>query len=131
MLQNARRLGGNFSQICRFFGISRGLFYIWGKCDEKIGVASLGDMSWKLYSIRFRISPEIVSMILRFGWSGFGTRSKTQYASPASLSRLGLTDDQPEDVLSASRRPDFSERGSAPPKTNRCTLPGFRALFAG
>ena len=29
MLQHAQRISGNVSQTCRFFGVSRALFYIW------------------------------------------------------------------------------------------------------
>ncbi len=49
MLQHARRLSGNVSQICRFFGVSRALFYIWKQRYEKHGVAGpgtcLGDLT--------------------------------------------------------------------------------------
>jgi len=65
MLQHAQRLSGNVSQTCRFFGVSRALFYIWKQRYEKHGVAGLRDMSRRPHNIRFRIPPEIVSLILR------------------------------------------------------------------
>lgn len=65
MLQNAQRISGNVSQTCRFFGVSRALFYIWKERYEKHGVAGLRDLSRRPHKIRFRISPEIVSLILR------------------------------------------------------------------
>ncbi|PYT57939.1 MAG: hypothetical protein DMG35_19205, partial [Acidobacteria bacterium] len=34
MLQHAQRVSGNVSQTCRFFGVSRALFYIWKKRFE-------------------------------------------------------------------------------------------------
>jgi transposase-like protein len=34
MLQRALRVSGNVSQTCRFFGVSRSLFYIWKKRYE-------------------------------------------------------------------------------------------------
>jgi Homeodomain-like domain len=35
MLQHALRVSGNVSQTCRFFGVSRSLFYIWKKRYER------------------------------------------------------------------------------------------------
>ncbi len=37
MLQHAQRPSGNVSQTCRFFGVSRSLYYIWKKRFEKKG----------------------------------------------------------------------------------------------
>ena len=65
MLQHARRLSGNVSQTCRFFGVSRALFYIWKQRYEKHGVAGLRDLPRRPHKIQFRIPPEIVSLILR------------------------------------------------------------------
>jgi transposase len=56
---------GNVSQTCRFFGVSRALFYIWKERYEKHGVAGLRDLPRRPHNIRFRIPPEIVSLILR------------------------------------------------------------------
>jgi transposase-like protein len=44
MLQHAQRMSGNVSQTCRFFGVSRSLFYIWKKRFEEEGLASLRDL---------------------------------------------------------------------------------------
>ncbi len=41
MLQHAQRVSGNVSQTCRFFGVSRALFYIWKKRYEKNGLTGL------------------------------------------------------------------------------------------
>jgi hypothetical protein len=65
MLQHAQRLNGNASQTCRFFGVSRALFYFWKQRYEKHGVAGLRDMSRRPHHIRFHIPPETVSVILR------------------------------------------------------------------
>ena len=65
MLQHAQRISGNVSQTCRFFGVSRALFYIWKERYEKHGVAGLRDLPRRPHKIRFRIPPEIVSLILR------------------------------------------------------------------
>jgi len=65
MLQHAQRISGNVSQTCRFFGVSRALFYIWKERYEKHGVAGLRDQPRRPHNIRFRIPPEIVSLILR------------------------------------------------------------------
>src|ERR1700684_2769817 len=69
MLQHAQRVSGNVSQTCRFFGVSRALFYIWKERHEKQGAAGLRDLPRRPYNIRFRIPPEIVSLILAFGKS--------------------------------------------------------------
>jgi len=45
MLQHAQRVSGNVSQTCRFFGVSRALFYIWKKRLEKNGLTGLRDRS--------------------------------------------------------------------------------------
>ena len=65
MLQHAQRVSGNVSQTCRFFGVSRALFYIWKKRYEKNGLAGLRDLKRRPHHIRYRIPPEIVSLILR------------------------------------------------------------------
>jgi transposase InsO family protein len=65
MLQHAKRLSGNVSQTCRFFGVSRALYYIWKKRHEKNGLAGLRDQPRRPHNIRYRIPPEIVSLILR------------------------------------------------------------------
>ena len=65
MLQHAKRLSGNVSQTCRFFGVSRALYYIWKKRYEKNGLAGLRDLPRRPHHIKFHIPPEIVSLILR------------------------------------------------------------------
>ena len=65
MLQHAQRVSGNVSQTCRFFGVSRALFYIWKKRYENNGLAGLRDLKRRPHHIRYRIPPEIVSLILR------------------------------------------------------------------
>ena len=65
MLQHAQRVSGNVSQTRRFFGVSRALFYIWKKRYEKNGLSGLRDQPRRPYHIRYRIPPEIVSLILR------------------------------------------------------------------
>lgn len=65
MLQHAQRVSGNVSQTCRFFGVSRSFFYIWRNRYEKNGLAGLRDQPRRPHRIRFRIPPEIVSLILR------------------------------------------------------------------
>src|SRR5260221_14784767 len=63
MLQHAQRLSGNVSQTCRFFGVSRALYYIWKKRYEKNGLAGLRDQPRRPHNIRYRIPPEIVCLI--------------------------------------------------------------------
>src|SRR5579872_3666158 len=65
MLQHAKRLSGNVSQTCRFFGVSRALYYFWKKRYEKNGLADLRDLPRRPHHIRFNIPPEGVSLILR------------------------------------------------------------------
>jgi transposase InsO family protein len=65
MLQHAQRVSGNVSQTCRFFGVSRSLYYIWKKRFEKRGPDGLRDLKRRPHHIRYRIPPEIVSLILR------------------------------------------------------------------
>ena len=43
MLQHAQRISGNVSQTCRFFGVSRALYYIWKERYEQRGEAGLRD----------------------------------------------------------------------------------------
>jgi hypothetical protein len=64
-MQHAQCLSGNVSQTCRFFGVSRALFYIWKERYEKHGVTGLRDLPRRPHKIRFRIPPVIVSLILR------------------------------------------------------------------
>ena len=69
MLQHTQRISGNVSQTCRFFGVSRALYYIWKERYEKRGVAGLRDLPRRPHKIRFRIPPEIVSQSFAFGKS--------------------------------------------------------------
>ena len=43
MLQHAQLVSGNFSQTCRFFGVSRALFYIWNQRYEENGLTGVRD----------------------------------------------------------------------------------------
>jgi hypothetical protein len=52
MLQNAQCVNGNVNQTCRFFRISRALFYIWKKRYEKNRVAGLRNQSRRPHRIR-------------------------------------------------------------------------------
>ncbi len=65
MLQHAQRVSGSVSQTCRFFGVSRSLYYIWKKRFESKGLTGLRDLKRRPHHIRYRIPPEIVSLILR------------------------------------------------------------------
>ena len=60
MLQHAQRVSGNVSQTCRFFGVSKALFYIWKKRYEKHGLTGLRDQPRRPHHIQYRIPPEIV-----------------------------------------------------------------------
>jgi transposase-like protein len=129
MLQHAKRLSGNVSQTCRFFGVSRALYYIWKKRYEKSGLAGLRDQPRRPHNIRYRIPPEIVSLILRI-------REERRYSAVrVSLylqrhSRLCVTDDYFKNLSSPSRRPDFTEKVSARSKASGCTSSGSRPLRA-
>ena len=128
MLQHAQRISGNVSQTCRFFGVSRALFYIWKKRYEKNGLAGLRDLSRRPHNIRFRIPPEIVSLDpSHSGRASLRCRS-SQSLSSTALPRLRLTDDHPEDLSSSSRWPRFTEEVSSRPQTTGCTSSGSRPL---
>ena len=97
MLQHAQRVSGNVSQTCRFFGVSRALFYIWKKRYEKNGLAGLRDQTPRPHKIRFHIPPEIVSIILRireerrYGavrTSLYLQRHYQAYVSPTTINKL-------------------------------------------
>jgi transposase InsO family protein len=70
MLQHAQRVSSNISQTCRSFGVFRALFYIWKKRYEKNGLAGQRDQSRRPHHIRYRIPPEIVSLIRRIPEEG-------------------------------------------------------------
>ena len=93
MLQHAQRISGNVSQTCRFFGVSRPLFYIWKERYEKHGVAN---------------PPHSGGASLR--------RRSSQSLSATALSRLRFADDHSEDLSSSSRWPRFAEEVSSGPK---------------
>jgi transposase-like protein len=128
MLQHAQRISGNVSQTCRFFGVSRALFYIWKERYEKRGVAGLRDLPRRPHNIRFRIPPEIVSLILRHSGRASLRRRSSQSLSATALSRLRFADDHPEDLSSSSRWRRFTEEVSSRPKTTGCTSPDSRPL---
>jgi transposase-like protein len=92
MLQHAKRLSGNVSQTCRFFGVSRALYYIWKKRYEKNGLAGLRDLPRRPQSTgdRFPDSSHSGRAALR--------RASSQSLSSTALSRLRITDDDPEDL---------------------------------
>jgi len=60
MLQHAQRVSGSDSQTCRFFGVSRSLYYIWKKRFESKGLASAtssGDLTTSAIAFHRRSSP--------------------------------------------------------------------------
>ena len=59
MLQHAQRISGNVSQTCRFFGVSRALYYIWKERYEKHGIAGLRDLPRRPHKIRFIFHPRL------------------------------------------------------------------------
>jgi transposase-like protein len=128
MLQHAKRLSGNVSQTCRFFGVSRALYYIWKKRYEKNGLAGLRDLPRRPHHIKFSHStgdcfpdsPHSRRAALR--------RCSSQSLSATALSRLRITDDDPEDLSSPSRWPCFTEEVSSWPKTTGCPFAGSRPL---
>ena len=108
MLQHAQRVSGNVSQTCRFFGVSRALFYIWKKRFEKNGLAGLRDQPRRPHHIRYRIPPEIVSLILRIREERRYGAVRTSLSS-TELPCVRLTDDHPENLSSSPCRPRFTE----------------------
>ncbi len=130
MLQHAQRLSGNVSQTCRFFGVSRALFYIWKQRYEKHGVAGLRDMSRRPHNIRFRIPPEIVSLILRI-------REERRYGAvrvSLYLQRHYHAYVSPTTILKIFHRHHVGrispKKVSPRSKTGGCTPPGSRPLCA-
>lgn len=104
MVQHAETSSHNVSQTCRFFGISRGQFYIWRHRFKKKGVKGLRDMSRRPNKIRYRIPPR-------------GDRADPPSARRTSLRRRAheplpatplpgvcLPDHDPEDLPSAPCR---------------------------
>ena len=118
---------GNVSQTCRFFGVSRALYYIWKERYEKHGVAGLRDLPRRPHKIRFRIPPEIVSLILRIREGRRYGAVRVSLTSTA-LSRLRITDDYPEVPSSSSRWTRFAKEVSSRPKTTGCTSAGSGPL---
>ena len=128
MLQHAQRISGNVSQTCRFFGVSRALYYIWKERYEKHGIAGLRDLPREAtqyplsYSTRDRVADSSHS-----GRASLRRRS-SQPLSATALSRLRVTDDYLEDLSSSSRWPGFAEEVSSRPQTTGCTSAGSRPL---
>ena len=130
MLQHAQRVSGNVSQTCRFFGVSRALFYIWKKRYEKNGLAGLRDQASEAtpnpvsYSAgdRFLDSPDSRRAAL---WG-----CSNQAVPSAALSCVRLTDHHPEDLSSPSRWPNFFEEVSPRPQACRRSALGSRPVCA-
>ena len=59
MLQHAQRVSGNVSQACRFFGVSRALYYIWKERYDKHGMAGLRILPRRPHNIRFVFHPRL------------------------------------------------------------------------
>src|SRR5277367_3804122 len=83
MLQHALRISGNDSQTCRFFGVSRALFYTWKERYEKRGVAVLRDYGAVRVSLYLQrhyhayVSPTTILKI--FHWHHVGRISLKKY----------------------------------------------------
>ena len=107
MLQHAQRVSGNVSQTCRFFGVSRSLYYIWKKRFEKKGPDGLRDLKRRPHHIRYRIPPEIVSLILRIREERRYGAVRTSLYLPAALSCLRITDNHSETFSSPPRGTDL------------------------
>ncbi len=129
MLQHAQRISGNVSQTCRFFGVSRALYYIWKERYEKHGVAGLRDLPRRPHKIRFHIPPEIVSLILRIREERrYGAVRVSLYLQ--RLPRRRVTNNYLENLSSSSRWPYFAKEVSSWPKTAGCASASSRPLRA-
>jgi hypothetical protein len=115
MLQHAQWVSGNVSQTCRFFGVSRALFYIWKKHFERNGLGGLRDQPRRPHHIRYSIPPEIVSLILRIREERrYGAVRVSLYLQTA-LPRLRLSSHHSENISSPPCRPRFTEEVSTRP----------------
>jgi transposase-like protein len=130
MLQHAQRISGNVSQTCRFFGVSRALYYIWKQRYEKHGVAGLRDLPRRPHKIRFRIPPEIVSLILRireerrYGAvrvSLYLQRHYHAYVSPTTILKISFI------VITLA---PFRKRNIVPDQNHRTHLSRCRAALS-
>jgi hypothetical protein len=115
MLQHAQRVNGNVSQTCRFFGVSRALFYIWKKRYEKEW------LSWPSGSTTQTASHSVSHPTGdRFfdpphsGRSPLGCRSNQSLSSTA-LPRVRFTDDHSDNISSSPCRPRFTKEVSTRP----------------
>lgn len=128
MLQHAQRISGNVSQTCRFFGVSRALYYIWKERHEKHGVADLRDWPRRPHKIRFHIPPEIVSLILRIREERrYGALRVSLYLQRhyhASVSPTTIW----KNLSSSSRWPYLAKEVSSRPETTACTSAGSGPL---
>jgi hypothetical protein len=130
MLQHAQRISGNVSQTCRFFGVSRALYYIWKQRYEKHGVAGLRDLPRRPHKIRFRIPPEIVSLILRIRQerrygavrvSLYLQRHYHAYVSPTTILKISFI------VITLA---PFRKRNIVPDQNHRTHLSRCRAALS-
>jgi transposase-like protein len=130
MLQHAQRISGNVSQTCRFFGVSRALYYIWKERYEKHGVAGLRDLPRRPHKIRFRIPPEIVSLILRIRQerrygavrvSLYLQRHYHAYVSPTTILKISFI------VITLA---PFRKRNIVPDQNHRTHLSRCRAALS-
>jgi transposase-like protein len=130
MLQHAQRISGNVSQTCRFFGVSRALYSIWKQRYEKYGVAGLRDLPRRPHKIRFRIPPEIVSLILRIRQerrygavrvSLYLQRHYHAYVSPTTILKISFI------VITLA---PFRKRNIVPDQNHRTHLSRCRAALS-
>ena len=115
-------------QTCRFFGVSRALYYIRKKRYEKNGLFGLRDQPRRPHNIRYRIPPEIVSLILRI-------REERRYGAvrvSLYLQRHYHAYVSPTTILKIFHRHHVGrislKKYRPGPKTTRCTSAGSRPL---
>lgn len=65
MIQRYEQVTRNVSQTCRVFGISRTQFYVWLARYRQAGLAGLQDRPRGPHTIRYRVPPHVVALILQ------------------------------------------------------------------
>src|SRR5690349_8442150 len=64
VLRHAEEVSGNVAATCRYYGISRTLFYKWRRRFEEIGPAGLADLSRRPKTSPRATDPEVVGRII-------------------------------------------------------------------
>jgi len=129
MLQHAQRVSGSVSQTCRFFGVSRSLYYIWKKrFESKLSGPTRPQAETSPHPLSHSAGDRFPDSTDSRGTSIRGRAN--ELVPPEALPCLRFTNNHSETFSPPSRGANLDEKVSPRPQAGRRSPPGSGAFGA-